>query len=413
VARSAANPSQPTSHLGNRVPDFVVDEFPLSYGDPQPVQASVPRRLGPVQVHWQVDGGPEQRAVAVEWDGGLRYGGAGDLHIRRVRGPVTGTRPGDIVKVWFSAGGKTSTPFTYQAAPHRGGRLLVVIGGEHRQRAETLSQRSTPAERLAPLRAALEANGIEADLYDVEAHGQVAPDPLGVLGHYQAVVWTADEGPRAGPGTPLPETVSRLANQEMLALRDYLNEGGRLLYTGRDAGRLYAQRAEYNPVSDGPCLPDILPGPAAGAEDGSPSMDACVALSGEFFQYWLGAYEVIPSGGRGTRTGIAPVDGVRPPFAGTSWDFAQAIASGRDAAAYSTTAETIGQEYPGWTGRTAARYRSGRRPATESSRHGAGTAAVVETPWSLLFGFGFEDIATVDERTTVMGRALSFLLPSP
>lgn len=410
VARSAADPAQPVSHLGNRVPAFGVDGFAVSYGDPQPVQAAVSRRLGPVEVHWQVGRGPEQRAPALEWDGGLRYGGTGDLHIRRVRGSVTGTRPGDTVKVWFSAGGETSSPFTYRVAPHRGTRLLVVVGGEHRQRAEALSTPTTPGDRLAPVLAALAAHGVDTDVYDVEAHGRLAPDPLGVLGHYEAVVWTADDGPRAGADAPLPETVSRLANEEMLALRDYLNEGGRLLYMGRDAGRLYAQRAEYNPVSDGPCLPKIVPGPAL-EDGGSPSMDACVALSGEFFQYWLGAYEVAPSGGRGAGTAIAPVDGVRPPFTGLSWAFSDRIPSGGNAAAYSATAETIGSGYPAWQGRTAARYRTDRRPASEASRYGNGIAAAVETPWSLLFGFGFEDIATTDERTALMGRALSFLLP--
>jgi len=345
VARSAADPARPVSHLGHRVPSFVVDEFRTSYGDPQPVQAAVPRRLGPVEVHWQV---------------------------------------GDD------------------------SRLLVVVGGEHRQRAATLSEPATPGERLAPVRSALAANGVEADIYDVEAHGQVAPDPLGVLGHYEAVVWTAGDGPRADSGTPLTESVSRLANEEMLALRDYLNEGGRLLYMGRDAGRPYAQRAEYNPVSDGPCLPKVRPGPSAQDEHGTP-MDACVALSGEFFQYWLGAYEVAPSGGGRVGGGIAPVDGTRAPFAGLSWTFSDRIASGGNAAAYSPTTESIGGGYPDWQGRTAAGYRLNRRPAAERSRYGAGTAAVVETPWSLLFGFGFEDIATEGERAAVMRGALRFL----
>jgi hypothetical protein len=402
------------SHLGNRVPAFTVDEFAISYGDPQPVQAAVPRHMGPVEVHWQVGSGPERRAPAAEWAGGLRYGDGGDLHVRRVRGSVSGTRPGDVVKVWFSADGETSTPFTYRVESHRGTRLLVVVGGEHRQRAAALSGPKTPTERLAPLQAALTANGLEADIYDVEAQGHVAPDPLGVLSHYEAVVWTADDGPRSGADAPLPETVSRLANEEMLALRDYLNEGGRLLYMGRDAGRLYSQRAEYNPVSDGPCLPRILPGPAL-EEEGRPSMDACVALSGEFFQYWLGAYEVAPSGGSGTGGGTAPVDGIRPPFTGISWAFSDGVTSGagpgrRSAAAYSATAETIGSGYPTWQGRAAARYRINRRPAAERSRYGPGNAAVVETPRTLLFGFGFEDVATAAERTTVLSRALSSLL---
>ena len=142
-----------------------------------------------------------------------------------------------------------------------------------------------------------------------------------------------------------------------------------------------------------------------------------MALSEEFFQYWLGAYENSPAGGASTDSGIAPVDGVRAPFAGLGWAFAATgVAPGRNAAAFDATAETIGAAYPALAGRTAARYRIERpgRGAPDPSgaaRHGTGTTAVVETPSSLLFGFGFEDIATADQRATVMGRALSFLLP--
>jgi hypothetical protein len=244
----------------------------------------------------------------------------------------------------------------------------------------------------------------------------VAPDPLGVLGHYEAVVWTADEGPRADSTVPLPETVSRLANEEMLAARDYLNEGGRLLYMGRDAGRLYTQGAEYNPVADGPCVPDVFPGPSFEGEETGQIGDPCVALSEEFFQYWLGAYEIAPAGGSSTASSrIAPVDGIRAPFSGLSWTFAdngiaQPTSSRDRAAAYTATAEMIGAAYPVWQGRTAAKYRIQRPDPSGPTRYGAGTAAVIETPWSLLFGFGFEDIATPDERAQVMGRALSVLL---
>ena len=38
------------------------------------------------------------------------------------------------------------------------------------------------------------AHGIGYDVYDVDADGRTAPDPLGVLSHYEAVVWyTGDD----------------------------------------------------------------------------------------------------------------------------------------------------------------------------------------------------------------------------
>ena len=445
VARSAADPSRPVSHLGNEVPAIAADAFAVSYGDPQPVQATVLRRLGPVTVHWQVNGGPEQKAPATEWAGGLRYGATGAVWEHRVRGSVTGARPGDTVKVWFSAGGETGGAFTYREEEHRGTRVLVVAGGEHGRRPGTVDSPAAPpagpaasaapgqpaatggaADRLAAVRTALAANGIEADTYDVDAHDRLAPDPLGVLGHYAAVVWTADDAPaadspdpRPGPARALPgvESVSRLANDEMLALRDYLNQGGRLLYTGRDAGRPYMAGAEYDPVADGPCVPQFrgpaagLLGVAGGEEGGDGIPGRCRALTAEFFQYWLGAYENGPAEARATGS-VPPVDGVRTPFDGLGWAFAPAaVGPGRAAAAYTATGEAIGRKYPGLAGETAARYRESAG-ATDpgASRFGPTTAAAIETPATLLFGFGFEDVATPAERAQVMGRAVRYLL---
>ncbi|MEW6471574.1 MAG: M14 family metallopeptidase [Actinomycetota bacterium] len=414
VAHSAANPAEPVTHLGRRVAAFEVDEFPISYGDPQPVQATVLRGLGPVHVHWQIGDGPERQAPTVEWPGGLRYGATGSLYARQVRGSVTGARPGDTVKVWFTAGGQKSEAFTYRVETQRRAPVLVVVGGDHSQPAGSTSRAGTRPDRLSPVLAALAANGVEADTYDVDGHGRLAPDPLGVLGHYRAVVWSTNEERRADSVATLPAMVSRLANEEMLALRAYLNDGGRLLYMGRDAGRPYAEGARYDPVADGPCTPEP-PGPRVEGDHGR-SGHGCVALSEEFFQYWLGAYENAPAGGSATDSSIAPVDGVRAPFDGFSWSFAGGgLATGRNAAAYSATAERIGRTYPALSGRTAARYRV-NRPGRGSSdpsgaaRYGTGTAAVVETPWSLLFGFGFEDIAGPPPQTEVMGRALRFLL---
>ena len=84
---------------------------------------------------------------------------------------------------------------------------------------------------------ALTANGVDFDVYDVDARSRIAPDSLGVLGHYDAVVWyTGNDLLTREPGQPGGTGAATLANNEMLELRAYLNEGGRLLYTGRHAG---------------------------------------------------------------------------------------------------------------------------------------------------------------------------------
>ena len=133
-------------------------------------------------------------------------------------------------------------------------------------------------------------------------------------------------------------------------------------------------------------------------------------MTPEFFQYWLGAYENAPAGG--TDRTVPPVDGVRAPFDGLGWAFGSAtIGAGRVAAAYTATAEAIGARYRQLSGLTAARYRESRGAAEPgASRYGPAAAAAVETPSALLFGFGFEDVATTGQQAEVMGRALRFLL---
>ncbi|MCC7019094.1 MAG: immune inhibitor A [Ardenticatenales bacterium] len=277
VAMSAADPARPVSHLGNTVTPFYVDAFGVSYGDPQPVQVNAARYLGEVTLHYRVAGGDERTATTAEWDGGERYGDAGDIHYHRVRGTVTGARPGDRVEVWFTAGDAASTPFAYTLASVPTARVLVVAAEDYTGAFPTPSKTDGPSHLAAHLDA-LAANGITADVYDIDARGRVAPDPLGVLGHYDAVLWYTGADSATAAAGMVDGTVSRLANDAMLAMRDYLNEGGRLLYSGQWAGRQYAQQLQYDPDrDDAPCGPDH---PEA----------HCVPLSNDFLQYYLGAY---------------------------------------------------------------------------------------------------------------------------
>ena len=104
---------------------------------------------------------------------------------------------------------------------------------------------------------ALDANGVGYDVYDVDRMGHQAPDPLGVLSHYDAVVWyTGDDYLTRRPGQLAGTGTARLAVEEMIAVRAFLNEGGKLLYTGKRAGQQYAEGNEFRnfgfPELDGP-----------------------------------------------------------------------------------------------------------------------------------------------------------------
>jgi zinc carboxypeptidase len=410
VARSAARPAEPQSHLRTSAPPLVIDTFDVSHGDPQPVEVTAARHLGPVTLRYQVNGGPVRSAPTAEWEGGRRFGAGGDVAYHVVRGQVTGALPSDRVEVWAEAGGKRSPSFTYRVERTSGGEVLVVVAGDHtapRAGPRTTAKAAIP-DPLAPpggegggeggrdrdaVAHALATAGIPADVYEVESHGRQAPHLLGVLGHYRAVIYVTDES----RPPDVPKTVSRLANDEALALRAYLNEGGRLLYTGRSAGRPYARGDEYDPVSDGPCNPKDR------GEDG------CVNLSDDFFQYWLGAYELIEGGGASPDGGIAPVDGVDIPFFPLGWTFAApGVAPGRTANAFRATSEVLDAAgHPQFKSSSSARYRPGA-PNPPTSAVPAGGA--ITTADTILFGFGFGDIDGPTQRAAVMARAMSYLL---
>ena len=65
VAESADDPANPESHLGREAPDFQIQPFAVSYGDPQTVEINAKRELGPLTVHWKVNGGATQSAATV------------------------------------------------------------------------------------------------------------------------------------------------------------------------------------------------------------------------------------------------------------------------------------------------------------------------------------------------------------
>ena len=74
---------------------------------------------------------------------------------------------------------------------------------------------------------------------------------LGVLSHYDAVIWyTGDDIVTREPGWA-GGNASRLAMDNTLEVRDFLNEGGQVLYTGKYAGSQYtATRLVGNQLYD-------------------------------------------------------------------------------------------------------------------------------------------------------------------
>jgi hypothetical protein len=309
LARSADSPSRPESHLGNEVPNFVVDDFAVSYGNPQTVQVNARRDLGKITLRYQVNGGRTQSKSTREWQGGLRYGDEGDYWYHRMRGTVTGTDPGDTVKVWFTSSRrhKKSDSFTYKVRSDSNADVLVLAVEDYSGNSAFPPYEDPTAPNY--LQYYTEALGdTPHDVYDYDAEDRKAPDPLGVLSHFDAIIWyTANDNvTREGP---TPGVADLEAHRTITAVRDFVNEGGRVALQGVNAGRQY-DLVEYPqegyPASQ--CDGDLFT-----TDDGK-----CQPLSNDFAQYYLGSYVRADGGGLDNDGNVLPVTGLAAPLDG--WD---------------------------------------------------------------------------------------------
>jgi hypothetical protein len=356
LARSAGDPDDPKSHLGNETEPFYLEtvsadperannplsdlRFRHSYGDPQPVEVLAKRELGDVTLHYSINGGDEMTAPTTEWEGGENFGDRYSVHYRLMRGEVTETNPGDEVEVWFEGGGERSKSFTYRAVAESGADALVVAAEDYTGISTAPPYGNTVrANYLRYFERALEDNDVSYEVYDVDARNRRAPDHLGVLSHFPTTVWyTGNDVVTREPGM-VPGTASRLANDEMLEMRAYLNEGGKLLYNGQYAGFAYAGAYAYDPVANAAC----------GTGDGA--VDArCLPLSDDFLQYYLGAYIYNDDAGTDPESG-EPYDlvGVGDPYDGGAWGMngAGSADNQEHTASFLTTSSLLPEaEYP-------------------------------------------------------------------
>ena len=363
LAKSAPDPANPVSHLGNTVKPFYLEtvsidpeksgnplsdfRFDVSYGDPQPVRVLAKRSLGAVSLKYRVNGGAVKTASTSEWAGGERYGSGADVYYHVMEGAVTGTSPGDVRDGLVRGVGERRR-VRLVPRTRRSGESAAAFSSWPAEDYTGISPvyKKRPPQYLSYYLDSLAANGIQADVYDVDARGRKAPSVLGVLSHYDAVVWyTGDDVITREPGMA-PGTASRLANDELLAVRQYIDEGGKLLYTGKYAGIEYAQGYEYDLEHNQPCNPDS-------------DADGCIALADDFLQYYLGAYTYNEDAGTTANGKLYDVLGVDDPFTGLSWGFGSN--SGR---ATRTTAPRSSRRAGSCPRRPTRSSRAGPRPST-------------------------------------------------
>ena len=244
TARSALSPDAPVSVVGRTVPDFDVDSFSVSYGDPQTVAVTARRSLTDLRLNYRIAGGPVRTTRVAEWTGGQVYGDENDVYFAEQRGVVTGAQPGQSVEVWFSGikrgkGPIESERFTYVLRSDTGDPVLVLADEDY---SGALPNYPQGLEFVAQHTAALTAAGYASDVWDTDKGADGVPHPLGVLSHYDAVVWyTGANRITADPEDVFTETpfgdfpfVSAAERQQYLtlAVRDYMNEGGKVVVDG-------------------------------------------------------------------------------------------------------------------------------------------------------------------------------------
>ena len=144
----------------------------------------------------------------------------------------------------------------------------------------------------------------------------MAPDALGVLSHYDAVVWETGNDLVTRTAGRAGGNADRLALDELLEFRSYMNEGGKVLLAGDSAGQQYTMLGDqmYDPKGEIACNP--LP---AGTDP-----RRCLPLFGSFFggdatndvlQYYLGGYVAVANDGHVGGVAFDSV-GVDDPFTG-------------------------------------------------------------------------------------------------
>ena len=374
VAESAADPDDPVSVVGIDTPNFVVDSFDVSYGDPQTVAVTAKRDLAGIRMNYSINGGRTRGASAREWDGGERYGFENTDYYAEFRGEVSGAAAGDEVEVWFTGvardpderGQVESEHFTYTVAQDTGNPVLVLVNEDYNGY-NPGTPTGGPPKYVDEHVAALAANGVASDVWDLDAQG--VPHDLGILSHYSAIVWyygdnrltqdqedvltqfPTDDGPVLAPDLSVAERQQYLT----MAVRDFLNAGGKLALAGETVGYY-----------------GLLGGPLGGIYyglDGAPEEDCvvtvdpfsdCLLLADDFTQYYLGVFGRVPL----AASGVTGLDG--GPLAGLEAMFGDPATLDNppdEVGAFTVTSDVLPpDEFPQFASAAAAEYLSPEGP---------------------------------------------------
>ncbi|MFJ3635857.1 M14 family zinc carboxypeptidase [Streptomyces sp. NPDC090112] len=326
VGESAARPDRPVSSVGLSAADFTTDPFTTSYaarGQDQEVAVTARKALKDKELNYRINGGRTHDEDLKAWKGGEVYGGEDNNWFDEYRAEVEGARPGDRVEVWFTgrdgSGRQVSSEhFTYTVAERPRADVLVI------------AEEGAAAQHAQKYVDALRASGRSAAVWDVAVQG--VPHHLGVLSHFGAAVHYT------GAKSPGGDTQS--------AIRDFLNEGGRLVEAGELAG--------------------------GNAQVGR-------AVTNDFSQYWLGAYGRTSTPGA---TGFAGAGALN----GAGGGLGDAAGNPLNApGAYTVTSDTLAPaQFPQFKSAQAGQYTGITNPYAPYAGTGMASALHTDSDWKRL-----------------------------
>ena len=181
TAKSAADPDDPVSVVGRDAPDFVVDSFAVSYGDPQPV-AVVARRapVGSGGCNYQHQRRPDTPHRRCPSGTAANATATRRRLLRRVPRQGPGRRARRQVEVWFSARRaeawrRRERAFTYTVAADTGADVLIIANEDYTGRQPDLPGRDDAPKYADDYAAALDANGISHDTLRRRRPGRASP----------------------------------------------------------------------------------------------------------------------------------------------------------------------------------------------------------------------------------------------
>lgn len=374
VGSSADDPDNPESVVGRTAEQFRVDSFSISHGSPQTVAVVANRALRNVRMRYRIAGRAMRTASVSEWKGGERYGAEGNTYYAELRGQVRGARAGEQVEVWFTGtrpggGTETSAHFTYTLSNNTPAQVLIIANEDYEGVNPDYPPGVTSPKYAALYQAATQAAGARADVWDVSAQG--VPHDLGVLSHYDAVIWylgdnrftqdPEDEGVES-PFGPLPDMAVAERQQYLtMAVRDYLNEGGKLLHSGETAQH---QGLDFFADVVGGVYYGLNGDPGAECVISSVQglFDDCLILSDDFRQYYLGAFT------HNTVAGPTAVLGTAQPLTGYTGQLGGPVVAGDnpidEGGHFRPTSETLPPlRFPDFFSRGIATYTGGSADA--------------------------------------------------